>query len=262
MDIELERITSTHNSFYKLVKQLITSSKIRRKFGQTVIDGIHLCESYLQSIGEPSSCIVSDTALKNPEVVTILEKLDDRIISSMPDSLFEALNVVENGVGLLFVVNIPKSEAGDLNGDSLLLDDIQDPGNVGTLLRTAAAAGIKDVYMSADTAAAWSPKVLRAGMGAQFALSVYENVDLRSIVEGATVMTLATSLQADETIYEKDLKKPIAWIFGNEGRGVSEELLQLCDSTVTIPQESGVESLNVAASAAVCLFEQYRQRIS
>lgn len=257
------RITSAKNPLIRHVRQLAGSAKYRSEHWQTVLDGIHLCEAYLQAGLQPKSAVVSSESLQSLEVESVVSRLHGVVeVIEVPGSLFERISSLENGVGLLFIIDIPKPlESTGLQGDALLLDTVQDPGNVGTLLRTAAAAGVGKVYLSSGTASAWSPKVLRAGMGAHFTLGIYEDVDLQSVVKDTTVTTLATSLRAKSTVYQKDLKGPVAWLFGSEGRGVSPELLDLCDDTVIIPQESGVESLNVAASAAVCLFEQRRQRV-
>jgi RNA methyltransferase, TrmH family len=142
----------------------------------------------------------------------------------------------------------------------LLLDGLQDPGNLGSILRSAAAAGIVRVYCGPGTVFAWSPKVLRAGMGAHFLLSIIEDADLAAVIRAARAPVLATSSHATQSLYEQDLRKPVVWLFGNEGQGVSPALLSLASETIAIPQAQGIESLNVAASAAICFFEQVRQR--
>ena len=127
------------------------------------------------------------------------------------------------------------------------------------LFRSAAAAGIRQVYCSAGTVFSWSPKVLRAGMGAHFLLEIVENADLAELVRHAAVPVLATSSHATRTVYDLDLTVPVAWLFGHEGQGVADELLAHATHQVAIPHLGAVESLNVAASAAVCFFEQVRQ---
>ncbi len=206
--------------------------------------------------------IYSHTAPDNPEVVALMDACDELSTLSilLSDSHFKALSSVEHGVGIMFVVSIPELTAPEkLAGTALLLEDVQDPGNMGSILRTSAAAGISNVFISDGSASVWSPKVLRAGMGAHFALSLYENCDLANLVTSTEVQVLATALSATDTIYQKDLTRPTAWLFGNEGNGVSNELLSLDIQQVIIPQNPNVESLNVAASVAICLFEQARQ---
>ena len=258
----MKEISSPQNPIFKSLKALATSAKVRREQGQTIIEGIHLVQSYLQTGATPVSCVVGESAKKNREVSAIIYKCEEEDIPLLfvTDSQFQALSSVDNGVGLLLVIDQPNEAApATLSQSALLLDDVQDPGNVGAILRTAAAAGLKAIYCSPQTASVWSPKVLRAGMGAHFNLSIYENVDLAELIEKAGVPVYATSLQATNTIYEQDLSGAGAWIVGNEGQGVSDSLMSLNVHKVIIPQSEGVESLNVAAATAVCLFEHRRQ---
>src|SRR5690606_9392723 len=128
----------------------------------------------------------------------------------------------------------------------------------------AAAAGVKAIMLSPGCASPWSPKALRAGMGAQFSLVIHEAVDLATAMRDAQIPTLATTLATDaSSLYSTDLRRPVAWLFGSEGQGVSESLAQSTTNRILIPQaDSSVEPLNVAAAAAVCLYEQYRQNNS
>ncbi len=259
----MKEITSSHNDIYKNLKQLAGSAKHRRRDNQTLLEGAHLCESYLQHVGQPLMYIYSHSASEDEEISALMDTCDELSTPSilLSDSHFSSLSTLKNGSGILFVVTIPSLEAPvQLETNALLLEDVQDPGNMGTILRTAAAAGITEVYTSAGSASAWSPKTLRAGMGAHFALSIYENSDLANLISKTSVQILATSLEATESIYETDLSKPTAWLLGNEGQGVSEVLLSLTVKKVIIPQNPNVESLNVAAATAVCLFEQVRQQ--
>jgi TrmH family RNA methyltransferase len=141
----------------------------------------------------------------------------------------------------------------------VMLEDIQDPGNLGSMLRTCAAAGIRHVLLSAGSAHAWSPRVLRAGMGAHFALAVYEQADLPAAARAFRGSRVATRQGASQSVFSTDLKGNVAFLFGNEGAGLSRELLDAADVVVSVPMPGPVESLNVAAAAAVCLFERVRQ---
>ena len=261
--MSIRTISSRENAQYKSLRQLASSALARKKSAQTVLDGIHLCSAWLQHRGAPVTCVVSESAQTQSEVAAIVEaslSLGAPVLR-MPDALFAPLSQVENGVGLLFVIDTPKTSASaELTSAAVLLDGVQDPGNLGSILRTAAAAGISRVYCGSSTVLAWSPKVLRAGMGAHFVLDIAEHVDLHALISAACVPVLATSSHADVSLYDMDLRKPCAWLFGNEGRGVSDTLLALCTHRLSIPQRSTIESLNVAASAAVCLFEQVRQQ--
>ncbi len=269
-------ITSRDNPQYKQLRQLATSAQARRKGGRTLLDGIHLCEAWLQHRGLPALCVAGASARHHPEVAAVIERCEREggACIVLPDDLFAPLSQVEHGVALLFVVEVPDTlaaatasaaDAGDfarapLNTSAVLLDGLQDPGNLGSILRTAAAAGVTRVYCGQGSVAAWSPKVLRAGMGAHFVLDIIEDADLAAVIRHASVPVLATSLQADASLYDIDLSEPAAWLFGQEGRGVAPELLALATKRLIIPQQAQVESLNVAASVAICLFEQRRQQ--
>ena len=137
---------------------------------------------------------------------------------------------------------------------------MQDPGNVGTLLRSAAAAGIDQVICTKGSASLWSPRVLRAGMGAHFSLQTFENIALEDLLPQFKIPVYVTSSHRSSSLYSKDLRKACVWILGNEGQGVSDYALQHAEA-VTIPQPGGQESLNVAIAGSICFFEMVRQRI-
>lgn len=259
----MKLITSRENPLYKDLKYLASSSQARRKAGRTLLDGVHLCEAYMHHGGRPQLCVVSEPSLQNPEVAAVVAKCEEARgqCIAMPESLYQALSQVEHGIGLMFLVDTPQTELPQaVTQSAVVLDNLQDPGNMGSILRSAAAAGIKQVFCSKGTVFTWSPKVLRAGMGAHFVLDIFENVDLAPLLRASKLPVLATSSHAEKRIYDIDLRKPVAWLFGHEGQGISEELLALASCHVTIPHLGEVESLNVAASAAVCFFEQVRQK--
>ncbi|AMP06000.1 TrmH family RNA methyltransferase [Collimonas pratensis] len=258
----MKSITSSANPLYKELKQLATSAQARRKAGRTLLDGIHLTESYLQHGGKPELCVASETALGNAEAAAVIRQCQAGAVQCvvLPDGQYQTLSQVEHGVGLLFVIEAPQAAApAVLTQSAVLLDNLQDPGNLGSILRSAAAAGIKQIYCSTGSASAWSPKVLRAGMGAHFILDIFEGVDLAALMSATLVPVFATSSYATQSIYQADLRAPLAWLFGHEGQGVAEDLLQLAGQQVVIPHRGQMESLNVAAAAAVCFFEQLRQ---
>jgi TrmH family RNA methyltransferase len=172
--------------------------------------------------------------------------------------LFAGLTELATATAVFAEIAITEPEK-DAYTTIVLLDRIQDPGNVGALLRTAAAAGVEAVHASRGCVDLWSPKVLRAGMGAHFRLTLREPADLAAVGAGFAGKICCTGL-AGNSIYDADLRGPTAWLFGNEGSGIASELASLCAERLTIPMNDGVESLNVATAAAVCLFEQRRQR--
>lgn len=261
----IKSISSRDNPLYKELKHLAASSQARRKAGRTLLDGVHLCEAYLQKVGLPPLCIVGETAMLNGEVTVIVQQCSDRHTQCivLPDALFHALSQVEHGVDLLFVIDTPEMQAPPrLTQSAVLLDKVQDPGNFGSIVRSAAAAGIKQVFCSAGTTFAWSPKVLRAGMGAHFLLEIFEGVDLSDLLGRTDIPVIATSSHAEKQLYELDLRQPVAWLFGHEGQGVADDLLARATHRISIPHLGDIESLNVAASSAVCFFEQVRQQTS
>lgn len=260
----MKTISSRENPRYKELKLLATSAPARRKAGLSLLDGVHLCEAYLDSHGAPQTAVCSEGGARHPEVGALLarcEALGVQVVA-LPDALYGVLSPVENGIGLLFVIATPQGVLpGVLTESAVLLDGLQDPGNLGSILRSAAAAGIRYAICGQGSVAAWSPKVLRAGMGAHFLMTIVEHADLAVLAASSAVPLIATSSHADGLLYDADLSGPVAWLFGNEGQGVAPELLARAHLRVAIPHPGAVESLNVAACAAICLFEQVRQQM-
>lgn len=261
----MKQIISRDNPLYKELKQLASSASARKKAGRTILDGVHLCQSFLQHAGVPEYCVVSDVSIGLPEVADLIHSCQSKNVNCivLPENMYQIMSQVENGIGVMFVIKTPQHlSPAKLTSNAVVLDNLQDPGNLGSILRSAAGAGIEQVFCSIGTASAWSPKVLRAGMGAHFALQIYEAVDLYALLGESNIPVLATSSHTPTTIYQVNLNRPVAWLFGHEGQGVDPDLMALATEKVTIPQRDAIESLNVAASAAICFFEQVRQRMS
>ncbi len=258
----MKHIASRENPHFKALKKLCQSGRERRKTGQILLDGMHLIESYVQQFGSPEEIVVSESGAQRREIVSYLESGHaGRSVSVLADMLFEDLAIVETPSGIMAVVMQPRSLHGfNQEIDAVLLDGIQDPGNLGSILRSAAAAGFRQVLLSADCAQAWSPKTLRAAMGAHFMLDIHESSDLPAFLSGYRGQAVLTALEAPVTVYALDLKGPVAWVFGSEGQGVRPEVAESTPSSVRIPMPGATESLNVAAAVAVCLFETVRQR--
>jgi TrmH family RNA methyltransferase len=257
---EPRRITSRDNPLLRGMVELAHSARERRRHGRSVLEGIHLCEAYLLRHGPPRAAIASDAGLRHPEVGPLLAR--HRIVPAVvTDELFEAISTLQHGVGLAFAIDTPRPGLPTaIDADAVYLDRVQDPGNVGTLLRSCAAAGVATVLTGPGTAWCWSPKVLRAGMGAHFHLSIHEAVPWSAVRQRLHVEAIGTRTTRAGSVFEADLRAPALWLLGNEGEGLSEELAADVGRWLRIPQARGVESLNVAAAAAVCLFEQRRQR--
>lgn len=256
----IKLITSDKNQTVKLAKALLTQARQRKKQGQTVIEGIHLMDAALRSDYPLVQVLVAESAQTHSEVQQLLSRLPTyTTILTLSDSLYSSIRSLGTGVDIMAIINIPSLPLPMISCDCLILNDVQDSGNVGTLLRTAAAVGIETVLCTTNTAQAWSPKTLRAGMGAQFALSIYEDLAVDSILDKVQAPLLATSSHTDTVIYDYDLREPVAWIMGHEGQGVSAELMQ-CATPIALPQPNGQESLNVAIAGSLCLYETLRQR--
>jgi RNA methyltransferase, TrmH family len=181
-------------------------------------------------------------------------------VSIVSAELMKGLSALETPPPLLLLwpwAGNPPIQAGVA---TVVLDRLQDAGNVGTVLRSAAAFGFMQVVALKGSAALWSPKVLRAGMGAHFALNLVEGATVEDLSQ-LQLPLLGTSSHGAMAIHAASLPWPCAWVLGHEGQGVSADLLKACSLTLTIPQPGGEESLNVGAAAAVCLYESARQRL-
>lgn len=251
----MKRIASRENPLFRELALVAGSARERRKRDACLLEGVHLCEAFLEGGGAPRRAVVSTSGLANAEVAALVRRLREPAVE-LADALFGALSSVEHGVGVAFLVDTPRPGLpARIDHDCVYLDRLQDPGNVGTILRSCAGAGVARVVTAPGTAQCWSPKVLRAGMGAHFALHLVEG-QAPDALEALAVPLLATSSHASTLLHEAALPAPAAWVFGHEGQGIADALQQRCAMTLAIPQPGGEESLNVAAAAAVCLYQQ------
>jgi TrmH family RNA methyltransferase len=255
----LKIVESRANRHFQELRRLVSSASGRRASGLAFIEGVHLCRAYLEHGQRPRSVVCAQSALSHPEVAALTDEARAEDVVLLADALFASLSPLEKAPGVAFVIEIPEVSGVRIAASAVLLDRLQDPGNLGSILRSAAAAGVTTIVCSRGTVDAWSPKALRAGMGAQFGLSIGEDRNLLEVLEGSSVAAVATSSHAPSSVFEADLRRDIAWLFGNEGQGVDATLERRCEH-LAIPQPGGEESLNVAAAAAICLFEQVRQR--
>ncbi len=257
-----KHISSRDNPLFKQLKKLAESARERRKVAVALLDGVHLVESALQAAIVPQLLVVSESGATRTEVVQLRQKLSRVQTAMLTDGLFAEISPVETPSGVLALIETPHLQAPSRPDFALLLEDVQDPGNLGTLLRSAAAAGVQVAWLSAGCADAWSPKVLRAGMGAHFVLAMEERVNLLEKTASFPGMTMATSLAASHSLYELDLTGPVALLAGNEGTGLSAALLVAANTQIRIPMPGRIESLNVAAATSICLFERVRQCVA
>lgn len=257
----MKHVTSRDNALFKHLKALTGSTHQRRKAGQSVLDGVHLAQAYLDALGQPASCVVSERHYQHPEVAPLLARIEPQRVVLLADALFAQISGVVNGIDVMLVIDTPSGHLpARIDTDCIVLDGVQDAGNVGSILRSAAAAGIRHAFLGTGCAFAWSIKTLRAAMGANFHLNIVEHCTVDMLAPRLSVPLIATSSHADAELYDTDLRGPVGWVVGNEGAGVSAEWMALVSRTVSIPQPGGLESLNVAAATAVCLFEALRQR--
>ena len=257
-------IASRDNPLAKRLRALAESGRERRKRGETLIEGAHLLSAALDAGLALEQLVLSDSAREQAEPAAIARRIGASApVSVMTDALFAQCGSLESPSGIMAIFRTPETTLPDgwANRSVVVLDAVQDAGNLGTLLRTAAAAGIRLALLTEGCAQAWSPRVLRAGMGAHFVLDIVERVDARACLKAYHGAVIATVLDRDSrSVFDTDLSGAQAWLFGSEGQGVSAGLLERADRRVFIPMPGSVESLNVSAAAAICLFEQVRQR--
>lgn len=255
----MKNILSRDNPTYKQLKKLAESARERRKAGQMLLDGVHLVEAYVAAGGTPQLLALSESGAGHAECAALVRAMPTVQTIVLTDALFAEISPVETPVGILALAPVPQPMAVPEAQFCVLLEDIQDPGNLGSILRSAAAAGAEAVWLSPGCADAWSPKTLRAGMGAHFALQIEERVSLTERLATFDGLSVAACLGAQQSLYDLDLTGRVAFLVGNEGNGLSAELLQAAKAQITIPMPGRIESLNAAAAAAVCFFERVRQ---
>ncbi len=261
-DRDLKPIRSRDNPRFKALRSLATSTRERRKAGLALLDGAHLIAAHRASGGVPEQLILSESGLADAEVARLATGASVQGALLLSDSLFNDVAQVATPTGIVALIRTPNAgPLPDRIERCVILENIQDAGNLGSILRSTAAAGIATVLLSQGCAFPWSPKVLRAGMGAHFSLDIYDNADLATAVHRLAGRLICTSGHAQRSLYQADLRGPLAWVFGNEGAGVSSELCAAAAEQLHIPMPGKAESLNVAAAAAICLFEQVRQRM-
>lgn len=257
----MKTISSRQNPLIKELHLLANSASERREQQKTLLDGVHLIQAALVHCVALETVFVSEHGLKSPEIAQLIGQLAQQQISCvlLTDSAFNYISPSDSPTGILAVMVWQNPVFAIPSQSCVILEAVQDTGNLGTILRTAAAAGIRDILLSEGCAQAWSPRVLRAAMGAHFVLRIHEKIEIKAVVAQFKGQVLATGLENAKSLYDLDLRLPSAWLLGSEGQGLSAQTRALAHQQVIIPMAEGVESLNVAAAAAVCLFEQRRQ---
>ena len=253
---EPQAVSSRDNPLLVRLRKLARDPAGYRKAGELWLEGEHLCSALHQRGQRPLLAVVADSAWLQPGLRALAQWAPRVVV--VPDALFDGFSALESPARLGFLLALPPAPAIDPGAASVVLDRVQDAGNVGSILRSAAAFGIGQVLALQGTAALWSPKVLRAGMGAHFGLQLIEGLQLDELA-ALQLPLVGTSLASEALLPSAALPQPCAWVLGHEGQGVAPALLARCALTVRIPQPGGEESLNVAAAAAVCFYESLRR---
>jgi RNA methyltransferase, TrmH family len=254
----LTRITSRSNPLLMQLRKLAEDGSAYRRLGMVLLEGEHLCAAWQAKGDAPVlHAVVSEAAWAEPRLRELAAAAAEIAVVSGP--AMAAFSALDSPAPIAFLVAVPAAKPIQADAPTVVLDRIQDPGNVGALLRSAAAFGFTQAIALAGTAALWAPKVLRAAMGAHFGLRLVEGADPDALAALA-VPLFGTSSHAAERVDAFALPWPCAWAFGHEGQGIAADLAARCAAMLAIPQPGGQESLNVAAAAAVCLYESARQR--
>ncbi len=252
MTMNAEPITSRDNPLLQRIRKLAADPGAYRKQGQVWLEGDHLISAALQRGWSLAALVLTESAWATRIDWRAWSAQADRTVQ-LPEALFKGLSGLESPAPIGALLDLPDAAELDPAAATVVLDRLQDAGNVGSILRSAAAFGVRQVIALKGTASLWSPKVLRAGMGAHFGLSLIEGLAPEAL-DALAVPMLATSSHGGLVLGQAALPWPCAWVLGHEGQGVSTALMDRCAHTVSIPQPGGEESLNAAAAAAICLF--------
>ena len=242
-------IHSRDNAFVKDLRRLAQDTTAYRKQGRVWLEGDHLCRAALARGLQASVAVFSESFW--PQAQVEYARAATKFIV-LADTLFADVSGLESPAAMGFILDLPAPASLRPDAATVVLDRVQDAGNVGSILRSASAFGFRQVAAIKGSAALWSPKVLRAGMGAHFALDLIEGLALDDLA-ALQVPLLVTSSHAGDYLHRAALPWPCAWVMGHEGQGVSPALEDRASLRIRIAQPGGEESLNVAAAAAICL---------
>lgn len=242
-------IHSRDNALLKELRKLNQDNTAYRKTGRFWVEGDHLCSAALVRGLRPAVYVVSESFWPLAPVEYAQAAIKTVVIS---DALFAEISGLESPARVGFVLDLPEPASVVPNAATVILDRVQDAGNVGSILRSAGAFGFRQVLALKGSAALWSPKVLRAGMGAHFGLQLAEGLELADL-DALQVPLVVTSSHQGRLVHQLELPHPCAWALGHEGQGVSQALMARASVFARIGQPGGEESLNVAAAAAICL---------
>ena len=251
-------INSTENSFFKNLKKIYSNKIYRTNSKKTILDGPHLIQAFMDSGGKVISLVTDESVISNEINLIIKKNLNNNIVT-LSHELFTKISGLNSVTGLMALIDIPVERIYKReSGFHLLLNDIQDPGNLGAILRTNAATGNSLIFLSKGSCDLWAPKTIRGSQGAQFFLRCFENQDLFALIESFNFPTYSLSMNGD-SIFNHQFAKDVAVIIGNEGRGIDESLEQKAHKILSIPMQKHIESLNVSVAASIVMYEYSRQ---
>ncbi len=254
----MDRIESSQNTRYKELHKLITSKAARNQANLIVLDGVHLVQDYVTAYPQSDIQIFIDETNQRDEIAALIQMLDASCsITELSDQLLQKIRVTKTPQGIIAIAPRPKALVNQhATGSAVGLEGVQDPGNLGAILRSALAFGIKRVYLTRDCVDPFSPKSLRGGMGAQFRLEIVENVDLSAVVQEFKGRSIAAIVRGGEPLNEVDLAGDVIFLVGSEGAGLSHLVKESAAQLVSIPLEDGVESLNAACAVSLFCYQK------
>ena len=262
----MQQITSKEN---KIIKHIIKlkEKKYRKEYNEYIIEGAKIVQEAIQEKSKIKQIIISENAINTDLIQNHLkEELQKIDYIQVPSKIFKLISEVEKPQGILAIIEKEKQEENiDVNQDIILaLDDLQDPGNLGTIIRTADSVGLKQILISKGTTEAYNPKVIRSTMGAIFRVKIIECENLKETLKRLqknNFKIMVTDLNTDKSIYDIKLQKKVI-IIGNEANGVSEEIKNIADTRAIIPMFGKTESLNASVATAVILYEAMRNQLN
>ena len=254
----MQFITSKDNSRLKELRKVQQNKSYRQENNLTIIEGPHLVEAYLNEKNDFLALFCSESFNKNyPEY---FKKGWEERIYILPDNFFNDISELKTPIGFLALIEIPQNDTYPNHfhdGMYLFLDKVQDPGNLGTILRTSQALGHKGIFLSEQCADPWSPKTLRASQGFQFQLPIYQNVDIRSLISHGFSFVVADL--NGQSVFDYNFAHKTVLILGSEGQGITTNLKNIVHDEISLPMMNNVESLNVAVSAAIIGYQFLNQ---
>jgi TrmH family RNA methyltransferase len=248
-------ISSRDNPRVKRWMKLAQDARFRKRERRALVEGPHLVTALLDARLAPLELLVSEEKIGDPEIQKLIKRAGIAP-QELSQSVFKAIADTETPQGIAAEIEIPDSKEAS-KGNCVFLEGIQDAGNVGAIIRSAAAFGIASIVLDRACADPWSPKALRAGMGGHFGLTIAASDDLSPLLSTFSGKLLCTVPKEGTALKDADLSGRLGWVLGSEGKGISAQALQEADVKITIPTAPGTESLNVAATAAICLYEAF-----